>query len=231
MPKTPIDFSKTVIYKICCNNPVITDIYIGHTTDLRRRRYEHKSHCNNEKSKQYNLKEYQFIRENGGWANWTLIPIEEYSCNNVNEARTKERYWIETLKPSLNSDIPNRSEKEYREENKEVIAKKKKEYREKNKEVIAKKSKEYYEENKDKIIERVKQYTEENKEVIAEYRKQYQIDNKEKLAEKKKEYREENKEIINKKACERIKCYTCNCDVPKRHISTHNKTLKHLSHL
>jgi hypothetical protein len=244
MPKTPIDFSKTNIYKICCNDANITDIYIGHTTDLRRRRYEHKSKCHNENNKEYNLKIYQIIRKNGGWINWTLIQIECFVCENVNEARARERYWIEELKPSLNCDIPNRSKKEYQEDNKEVLAEKNKEYREQNKEVIAKKKKEYcennkekivekskkyYEENKDKILERVKNYTEINKEIIAERSKQYRDNNKEELAKKKKEYREQNKEIISKKATERIRCEICNCDVPRRHISTHNKTLKHLS--
>jgi len=80
MPKIPINFSKTVIYKICCNDATITDIYVGHTTDIITRRYTHKSHSTNDKNKSYNLKPYQFIRKNGGWDNWSLIQIEEYPC-------------------------------------------------------------------------------------------------------------------------------------------------------
>ena len=246
MPRICINFSKTVIYKICCNDPTITDIYIGHTTDLIRRRYEHKSKCNNVNSKEYNSKQYHFIRENGGWTNWTLIQIEEYPCKDVNEARTRERYWIETLKSSLNSDIPNRTAKEYREDNKEVLAQKKKEFREANKEVIAQKKKEYHETNKEKILEkakeyyqankekilkRVKTYAETKKEVLAEKNKEYRKSNKERIAERKKEYREANKEVIYEKAKERIRCEACNCDVPRRHISTHNKNKSHLENI
>ena len=242
MPRTPIDFSKTVIYKICCNDANITDCYIGHTTNIIRRRYDHKSICNNEKSKDYNLKRYSFIREKGGWFNFSIIIIEEYPCENINEARIRERYWIEQLKPSLNSDIPGRTKKQYTEDNKEIIAEKKKQYREKNKEkiaekkkqyaeenkeIIAEKSKQYYEKNKTKILERVKHYSEENKEIIAEKSKQYREKNKEIIAEKKKEYLEKNKEEIYRKANERIRCECCDVDVPRKHLSTHNKSIKH----
>ena len=68
-----VNYSKTVIYKIICNDNYIKDVYVGHTVDLTRRRYEHKCSCINEKRKSYNYKLYKFIRENGGWNNWTMI--------------------------------------------------------------------------------------------------------------------------------------------------------------
>ena len=51
MPLTNIDFSKTIMYKICCKNLNIIDIYVGHTTDFKKRKYCHKSDCNNIKKK------------------------------------------------------------------------------------------------------------------------------------------------------------------------------------
>ncbi len=56
MPRTNIDYSNTIIYKLCCKDLTITDIYIGHTTDMRRRKWNHKGRCNNIKDKKYNLK-------------------------------------------------------------------------------------------------------------------------------------------------------------------------------
>ena len=51
MPKKEIDYSNTIIYKLCCKNPEIKDIYVGHTTDFRRRKCQHKTSCNDQNSK------------------------------------------------------------------------------------------------------------------------------------------------------------------------------------
>jgi predicted GIY-YIG superfamily endonuclease len=67
MPRKDIDYSKCIIYKIVCNDFNVKDIYVGHTTDLIKRRSMHKYTCINENVKQHNLKIYKIIRENGGW--------------------------------------------------------------------------------------------------------------------------------------------------------------------
>lgn len=154
MPRLPIDYSKTVIYKLCCNDVNIKEIYIGHTTDLIRRKSQHKYSCINEKNKGYNHYKYQFIRTNGGWDNWSLTPIEEFPCSNINQASIRERYWIETLQAELNKYIPSRTIKEWVEINKD----KKKEYDSKNKEKIKEYDKNYREYNKSKKKEYNKEY-------------------------------------------------------------------------
>ena len=63
MPKKVIDYSKTIIYKIVCSELDISDCYIGHTTDFRRRKNQHKSKL----QKGSNFKVYQMIRQQGGW--------------------------------------------------------------------------------------------------------------------------------------------------------------------
>jgi hypothetical protein len=213
MPKTSIDFSKTVIYKICCNDANVADIYIGHTTDIRNRRYAHKSSCNNESNKNHNSKVYTCIRENGGWTNWSLIQVEEYPCTNINEARARERYHIELLKPSLNSDVPNRTGEEYYRDNKEVIAEKRKEYREQNKDVFAKQGKEYYKENKEEVLLKSKERYEKNIETVKTRHKAYYDANKDKL---------------NEKAREKITC-ECGTIIARRDLSIHRLSKKHLS--
>ena len=45
MPRKPIDYSKTISYKIVCNDLSITDCYVGHTTDFTKRKSHHKSDC------------------------------------------------------------------------------------------------------------------------------------------------------------------------------------------
>jgi hypothetical protein len=125
MSKSSIDYNNTIIYKIISNNPDITECYVGHTTKFIQRKRKHKECCNNEKSKSYNYNVYKFIRENGGWDNWTMVEIEEYPCADMNEACSRERYWYENLNAKLNKNVPNRKWEEYSLEyrtiNKEVI--------------------------------------------------------------------------------------------------------------
>jgi hypothetical protein len=202
------NYAKTVIYKIQCEDVNITDIYIGHTTCYYQRYRLHKSTCNNETSKGYNYKIYKIIRENGGWENWNMVIIEKYPCNNINEARDRERFWIEKESSTLNVSIPNRSKKEYsqiyRIIHREEISEKSKEYRENNKdkikeylecnkEKISFQKQDWYEENKEHILQKAKVNYEENKEQKLEYQKQYVEDNKEQIKSYQDEYREKNK--------------------------------------
>jgi len=97
-----VNYSESVIYKLCCKDASITDEYIGSTTNKNRRKQQHKTDCNNENRKGYNSYVYQFIRNNGGFENWNLIVLEEYYCENKIQLQMKEREWIELRKPSLN---------------------------------------------------------------------------------------------------------------------------------
>jgi hypothetical protein len=42
MPKKLIDYSKTIIYKIVCNDLNIKDVYVGHTTNFIKSKALHK---------------------------------------------------------------------------------------------------------------------------------------------------------------------------------------------
>jgi DNA-directed RNA polymerase subunit RPC12/RpoP len=94
------------IYKISCKDQSITDIYIGSTNDIRVRERQHKSNCHNERNHHYNLRVYQCIRANGGWANWIVTILEEFQCHTKMEKTQKERPFIEQFKPTLNKDMP-----------------------------------------------------------------------------------------------------------------------------
>jgi len=114
MPKTSIDYSKTIIYKIVCKDLNVKDSYVGSTTDFIRRKQQHKNMSINyfNDSKSWHRKLYVAIHDNEGWENWEMIEIEKYSCNDKNEACARERYWYELLNANLNSQTPLRTEKE-----------------------------------------------------------------------------------------------------------------------
>ena len=104
MPKTPINYSNCVMYRIVCNDINITDCYVGHSTNLTKRRYKHRRD-----SLTKDIKVYKFIRDHGGFDNWSVIEIEKYPCADYDEAVMRERHWIESYKATLNTaNIPER---------------------------------------------------------------------------------------------------------------------------
>lgn len=101
-----VKYENSVIYKICCNNTEIKDIYIGSTTNFNMRKYKHKSVCNDPDNIQSNEHKYCYIRENGGWNNWSMIEIKSVKCNNKRELDKYEREIYEEYKPTLNTLRP-----------------------------------------------------------------------------------------------------------------------------
>ena len=202
MPRLPTNYSNTIIYKLCCNDPSITDVYVGHTTNFTRRKQEHKSFCNNENGKKYNVYIYTFIRDNGGWNNWSMIEIEKISCIDTNDAKKNERKYIELLGATLNKQLPTRTYKEWCYANKDHLKEQQKEYQEKNKEHLKEQQKEYREKNKEHLKEQKKEYQEKTKEHIQEYRKEYHQKNKEKIIERVREWTKNNKEYIKERCKE-----------------------------
>lgn len=124
-------------YIIVCNDPNITDCYVGSTKVFRQRKYEHKSRCNNELSEKHHFKIYQTIRANGGWNNWSVKPIDTKICNNL-EARIHEMKLIEERNAKLNCKNAytdnEKYQKKYREDNKDKKREYDKAYRLKQKE-------------------------------------------------------------------------------------------------
>ena len=179
MPRHTMDYSKTIIYKIVCNDLNITETYVGHTTNFVKRKYSHNKTCNEKKQKAYNLKVYQTIRENGGWNNWSMIQICQYPCNTIHEAILEERRHYELLNASLNMDYPGRTQKEYRKDNKEQILEKSKIYFEKHKEQKLEYNKKYYDEKQNTVLEHKKEYYQKNRTILLEKAKTYRNKKKE----------------------------------------------------
>ena len=159
MPK----YENAVVYKLCCDDPDITDIYVGSTCNFKVRKNQHKSACCNQNDEKHKRYLYRFIRERGGWDNWSMILIKKYPDVVDNyELHKKERKWMKKLKASLNKTIPTRTNNEWIMEHKERFQNYHKKYRQ---------------DNKDKIKEFMKIYRIKNKEKI----KKYNLDNRERL--------------------------------------------------
>ena len=155
--------STYIIYEIVCNDENIFLNYVGSTKAYRQRKSQHKNDCNNVNSKIYNLKIYQNIRENGGWENFTMKPLEEFKCDTKIQAFIREQYWMDLKKPKLNIKKAHTSEEQ------------KKQYRKDYNEEHNYNS-QYYEKNKEKIQEHTADYYNNNKDVIREKQKDYRKD-------------------------------------------------------
>lgn len=100
------DYSNTFFYKITCKDPNVTDIYIGHTTDFVRRKYQHEYVCNNPNQPGSKCKLYNVIRANEGWKNWSMEFIACHKCQDLTEARKYEQEYFEHHNATLNSVDP-----------------------------------------------------------------------------------------------------------------------------
>jgi len=149
-----VNYDKAMIYKIVPkdNNDYC---YIGSTVDFKSRKNQHKSMCNNPNSKLYNIPIYKHIRKNGGWEEYEMILIEYYPCETKLELHKRERQCKEIYNDNLGYNIPSRTDKEYREDNKEKRAERSKKWIQNNKEKHQKYKKEYNIKNKEKLAEKI----------------------------------------------------------------------------
>jgi len=181
------DYSKGKIYSL--RSYETDDIYIGSTTQsLAMRKGAHKADYKKYLNGKNNfVTSFNIIKYDDCY----IELIEEYSCENKQQLERKEGEYIRN-RDCVNKNIAGRSNKEYREDNKDKKAEYQTEYYQKNKNKIA----EYYQKNKEKITEKIAEYYQKNKENISEYQAEYYQKNKEKAAEKNAEYRQKNKNKI-----------------------------------
>jgi hypothetical protein len=146
-----------LVYKLKCKDKSIKEFYIGSSCNMKERIRLHKNDCNNTNSIRYNYKVYKFIRNNGGFENWFFETLLEVEVEDKEQLRLLyEREYQLDLLPQLNVRVEGRTQEEWREDNKEEIAKYRKQWREDNKEEISIKAKEHYKKNKEEILKKNK---------------------------------------------------------------------------
>jgi len=180
------------VYKIYDNTN--GNVYFGSTKQpLSKRLQQHKisfkSHLKDKSKKK--CTSFEILKND----NYTISLVEEFSCQNKEQLRARERHYIENNE-CVNKCIPLRTAREYYQANKEQIAEKRKQHYQANKEQIAEQRKQHYQANKEQIAEYKKGYYIDNRERIAEYNKNYYQANKEQIAEYDKNYYQANKERI-----------------------------------
>ncbi len=122
-----VNYENSKIYKLV--NDVNGSIYVGSTVNPL---WQRKSvHCNKSKDLTRNSKLYQLMRSIGV-EHFKIILIENFKCKSKNELCAREQYYIDELKPSLNTygafldnEVrkikKNELDRIYRENNKEIL--------------------------------------------------------------------------------------------------------------
>jgi hypothetical protein len=191
------------IYKIIDNTN--GNIYIGSTCKkLCQRIAQHRKSYKRYLEGNFNYITSFKILEND---DYDIILIEEVNCENKEQLRARERYYIESLE-CVNKKIEGRTKKEYDKDNKDKIKK-------------------YYVDNKNKIKKYTEEYRQLNKDIINAKQKNYYEKNKDIIREHNKEYYETKKAKLNAK----ILCPCCNVEVMKRCFKKHEKSNKHQKNL
>ena len=202
------------IYKIW--NTINDEIYVGSSYEpLCKRMTCHRSDA--KLIKKQTSKLYKLMSELGIDA-FHIELIENYPCDNREELRQREGYYIKLI-GTLNMIIEGRTRLEYREDNKDKITSYMKQYRDDNKEHILESTKQYRENNVDKL----KQYKTDNKEHIVEQSKEYYQRTKDQQCEYQKS--EKVKAWKNTK----IEC-PCGGTYTLCHKAEHFKSAKHKLH-
>lgn len=132
-------------YKIASTNKDITEFYIGSTRNIQNRIYSHKQHA----MVYPNRKVYNFINNNGGWSSFEFIVLFTKKCKR-DERKLIEGSLIINFKAPLNTQVPNRTQKQYYLDNINKI----KGYYINNKEKRITYQKQYYRNNIDKVNEK-----------------------------------------------------------------------------
>ena len=103
------------IYNIICKDNDIFDSYIGSTSLNPMDRFRvHKY-----RSAFINNRLYTFINQNGGLDNFIFNIIEKVPYEDVCDLRQREKFYFKLLKPTLNTYTPNRSKKEWIDDNRD----------------------------------------------------------------------------------------------------------------
>ena len=128
-------YPEYIIYKLCSDE--CDEFYIGSTRNMVQRKKTHKGCCNNPNSPAYNQKKYINIRDNGGWENWRMVPIEKMDNVSRFQAECREEVVRVELQAKMNSMrascggiTKQEYNAEYRQENREYYDNYRKEHRE-----------------------------------------------------------------------------------------------------
>ena len=176
------DYSNCYIYYIVDKDGIVH--YVGSTSNFNSRKSSHRHRCNTEHAKQHNVDIYKYIRANGGWDVFEMVPIHKIkNVSNATELRIAEQSEINkfsTLKNKLGSYL-----------SPEKCAEQKRQWVINNPEKSAQIKRNWAKNNPEKLS----QWAKNNPEKRSQIQRKYREANKAKINEKQRQYRLRQKEL------------------------------------
>ena len=154
-------YENTIVYKIKCKDPLVPDFYLGYSTfALVHVAKMFHVRCKHDKT----WPVCEFVRQNGGFENWVFERLESKSCSSSLEARIELRKHFNANPPSLNKQLPTRTNKEYAQGPKNRDAQKA--YRNLHIDKIHEDQRNHYQRNRDILLKKRRDYLEVNRELV-----------------------------------------------------------------
>lgn len=203
------NYKLSVIYEILFKGE---PVYIGSTTNLTRRKWEHKSSFIKPKVHNHNAPVYKYIREHGSWEDVEIKKIDDFPCETKKELNTKEGEYIKQYIHGGNNI-----------QNKQIAGRDAKQYAKDNKEKIKKYQRSHYNNNKEYYLNKANEYKNNNIEKIKEYQSNYGKNNRDKKNEANRRYKAKNKEKAKLYASTKVKCSECDKEMRRDSLNKHKK--------
>ena len=143
-----------------------SQLFYGLSSRMGGHRREHRRYVNGK----YHFTTSFILFEEFGIHNCKIELIEEYPCENLEQLFKKEGEYIKSI-DCVKKVVAGRTDKEYREANKDKIKERKQKWYESNQDDIKEKQKEWYELNKDKIKEKNKEWYESHQDKMKQCKK------------------------------------------------------------
>jgi hypothetical protein len=178
------DYSKAKIYRI--RSVENDDVYIGSTLSTLSVRFSnHKSHF---KAGTPYCSSWEVLKHASAY----IELIELFPCDTRKQLHERERHFILEI-DCVNKNIPLRTDKEYREVNRDAIKIQRTAYYLEHAEELRAEGRTYYDDH----VEDVRAYYQANKDKFAERQREYRKKNAEMVLQKQREYRARRKQIIS----------------------------------
>ena len=101
--------SEVSFYNLYSKDPEIREIEIGCTKRQLTHMRKHYCTCRTSNTPRHNVHRYRFITEDSSWNDWTYEILETATLTTI-EQRKLKRHYIETVKATLNTYLPTRTD-------------------------------------------------------------------------------------------------------------------------